>query len=82
MRTDAFCQRWHSRVGLLAAAFFSAQARICAGCASGFHLIDAAFGGLQQRLGPGYDATKCIRPEIIETDIRRAYAPQICPGDS
>jgi hypothetical protein len=38
--------------------------------------------GVQQRLGPGYDATKCIRPEIIETDIRRAYAPQICPGDS
>jgi hypothetical protein len=61
---------------------FRLRLRICAGCASGFHLIDAAFGGLQQRLGPGYDATKCIRPEIIETDIRRAYAPQICPGDS
>jgi len=71
MRTDAFCQRWHSRVGLLAAAFFSAQAS---------HLRRLRFR--QQRLGPGYDATKCIRPEIIETDIRRAYAPQICPGDS
>jgi hypothetical protein len=37
---------------------------------------------VQQRLGPAYDAMKCIRPEIIETDIRFAYAQQICPGAS
>jgi hypothetical protein len=74
---DAGREPAFARLGLLAAAFFGSSTASCARLRFKVSIRLMGFSpGVLQGLGLGYEVMKSIRPDIIYTDISRAYGSQ------